>query len=584
MMRERLIYSAASLVVVVTAVILFAVQVEARGYQFTIDHFHSDIVVHDDATITVTETLRITFHRQLHGIYRDIPYQYTDELGRTHRMPISVSGVADQRGHSRPFRVERQGSVVHVRIGDPDRYVSGEQVYVITYEVENALLFFDDHDELYWNVTGTYWEAPIELATASISVESDAISSNHLAACYTGRYGSSESACSYEVSGNVATFESLRPLEGREGLTVAFGWDKGLVAPPSGFDQWLWNYNVYENWVFLLPLIALAVMFWLWRTRGRDPRVGEAVVVRYEPPKYDGKFLTPAQVGTMVDERLDQRDISASIVNLAERGYIRIEEVENKGLISLLDSTDYRLVKLQEPDSELNSFEQALLEYLFQEGGREILISKLSKKFYKHLSDLHRRQFDNLMAMRMFQVRPSHVKGIYLGAGFVVIFGGLILTLVLSPVYFLKAIIALGLSGGVIIAFSGAMPAKTRQGSQVLMEVRGFQEFMNRADRDRLERMGPKETFYRYLPYAIALDVVDHWAEAFEGLFSEPPSWYVSSHRIPRFSAMSFSRSLSGATTSMSHALYSSPRGGSGGSSGGGFSGGGGGGGGGGGW
>jgi uncharacterized membrane protein len=138
-----------------------------------------------------------------------------------------------------------------------------------------------------------------------------------------------------------------------------------------------------------------------------------------------------------------------------------------------------------------------------------------------------------------------------------------------------KGVIAGLLTGTSVLAFAKSMPAKTRAGASAYMDVLGFQEFMNRAEKDRLERMGDKDLFSQFLPYAIALDVADNWAKAFEGIYQEPPNWYVSPGGFRMFSPYAFTHSLNSVTSDLSSAMFSAPRGSSGGGSGGGFGGGG---------
>jgi len=555
----------------------------AYAQDFTINTFHADIVVHKDSSFTVKETIEVQFHRSKHGIFRDIPFKYLDETGDTIRTPIDVISVTDTSGRELDYRITKEGNVIHIRIGDPDRYVSGHQTYAITYGVENAILFFHDHDELYWNVTGHYWWAPIENATAHVSLVGKVISRDIWAACYTGSYGSRESACGYETYENSAEFYARRRLNTKEGFTIAFGWDKGLVSPPSGWKKFLWAINMRENWVFSLPFLSLIAMLWLWNTKGRDPKVRETVTVMYEPPKHGDRPLIPAEAGTIIDEKVDSRDITSSIVGLAVKGYIRIEETKKEGLIR--DSTDYYLAKIKEPDEELNPFEKLLMQHIFTGSLPGRMVSDLKNKFYANLPLLKDTLYGELVRKKYFLRSPDKIRGFYVAAGVVVAVAGFILALVLSSSSAGKSVLAGILSALPVFAFSKAMPAKTRKGALAYTHILGFQEFMERAEKDRLERMGDKDLFSKFLPYAIALDVVDNWARAFEGIYQEMPSWYVSSGGFRTFSPSMFSRSISSATSSMSSAMFSAPRSsgagggfsGGGGSSGGGFGGGGGG-------
>ncbi|MDQ7787661.1 MAG: DUF2207 domain-containing protein [Thermodesulfovibrionales bacterium] len=553
---------------------------------FVINSFHADISIHEDSELTVRETIEVEFQRPRHGIYREIPFQYEDERGGKITTPISVLSVADPSGKDWKYRVTRKGNVLNIRIGDSQSYVERRQTYVISYTVRNAVLFFEDHDELYWNVTGNYWWSPIDLASARVTLAAKNKSQHLWAACYTGAHGSKEAACEYEASHNSGEFSATRGLSSKEGLTIAFGWDKGLVVPPSAWNKFLWALNIRENWVFVLPLFSLIFMGGVWRSRGRDPRVKESVTVMYEPPQYKNVPLTPGEVGALVDEKLDPRDITSTLVGLAVKGFLTIEETKIEGLI--VDSTDYYLKRLKEPDESLSPFEKVLMASLFTSElpvpGR--MISELKNSFYKELDLLKSTLYGELVNKKYFLVSPDKVRKVYLTAGGVLIlFSILVLTwLMQSP----KSVVAGILMGLPILAFARVMPAKTKAGASAYMDILGFQEFMSRAEKDKLQRMGDRELFSKFLPYAIALDVVDNWAKAFEGIYQEPPQWYASQTSMRAFNPYVFSRSISSATSSLASAMYAAPRGsgisGGGGFGGGGFSGGGFGGGGGGSW
>jgi uncharacterized membrane protein len=555
----------------------------AFAQDFTINRFLSDMTIAGDSSVTVEETLDVQFHRSKHGIYREIPFRYVDDFGNTIRTPIDVQSVTDAAGKNWKYRVSRTGNLLYIRIGDPGTYVDGHQTYVITYTVGNAILFFHDHDELYWNVTGNDWKAEIREASASVALAVKDKSRNLWASCYTGVRGSRSSDCSYETSGNTGDFSTKKNLNVGEGLTVAFGWDKGLVSPPSAWEKFLWTIDIRENWVFILPLLSMIIMINLWRTRGRDAKVRESVTVMYEPPKYNDKPLTPGEVGTLIDEKLDPRDITSTLVGLAVKGYVKMEESRTEGLI--FDSSDYYLVKVKEPDEDLSPFEKMLMNRIFAGDLPGRMVSDLKNNFYKELDVLKSTLYGELINMKYFSVSPEKVRKIYQVAGIsVIVLSSFVLTFLVPAG---KGVIAGFLTGLPVLALSRVMPAKTRAGTSAYMDILGFQEFMSRAEKDRLERMGDKDLFSRFLPYAIALDVVDNWAKAFEGIYQEPPQWYTSHAGGMTFNPHIFSRSISSATSSIGSAMYSAPRGSGisgGGSGGGGFSGGGFGGGGGGSW
>lgn len=574
----------ALLVVLLLALILAGFVNSACAQDFTIEDFHSDIHINENGSVGVKETIAVVFTKPRHGIYREIPYRYVNDLGDRIDMPITVKSVKKETGRPWNYKVSKRGNVINIRIGHSHRFVRGRQVYVIEYTVENAILFFEDHDELYWNVTGNYWTAPIDKASATVGLSSNKVSSQLTGSCYTGRYGSNESDCKFWSLDNQISFATTRALRAREGFTVAMGWDKGIVEPPSKWKKFLWATNLRENWVFIIPVFVLVFMFFHWYRKGRDPRVREAVTVMYEPPKVGDKTLTPAQTGVLIDASLDQRDITGSVIGLAANGYLELHELDESGQ-SPSGRKDITLIKLKEPDEQLSRFERTLMANIFPDESKEIKLSDMKNKFYKNLLDLREIMFEELVNKKFFARDPLTVAGKYTAIGIAVLVIGTFLLYVVSALAPWRGIVAGILSGAAILAFAGAMPARTKIGALARMHILGFQEFMNRADKDRLERMG-EHVFYKYLPYAIALDVVDHWVKAFGGLLTQPPNWYVPSAGIAAFSVNEFTRSMTTTASHLGSTMFSAPRGSgsSGGGGGGGFSGGGGGGGGGGSW
>jgi len=567
------------------SLLLLLLPASSRAEYFSITSFRSDIEVRDDASLRITETIDTVFHRQRHGLYRDIPFRYTDELGKESTTPVRVISVRDASGNRWKHKVERSGGFVRVRIGDPDKFVEGRQVYVIEYSVENAVLFFPDHDELYWNITGNDWDVPIGSASAYVAVAAGDRSLELRTRCYTGPRGSREQACTASPFHNGATFVSTRAFVPREGMTVVLGWKKGVVRPPSPWKARAFRLNLSENWVFLAPLLTLVYMLVRWYREGRDPSANDPRVVAYGPPEEDGRPLLPAEIGVLLDERLDPRDITASVVDLAVKGHITIEERVTAGL--LFDKTGYVLVKAKEPGAELPPFERLLMERLFLQHGPEVSVSDLKQEFFRNAEDLKKSAFEGLERMKLFGANPLAVTQKYRTAGIVILFVGVGIAMLASKIGLLEGsppVVASILSGAVVFLFAPYMPVKTVKGVKAMGEILGFEEFLSRTERDRLERMKDANLFEKCLPYAIALGVSERWAKAFEGIEQEPPRWYVSHGGSGEFRPSAFHHSLDSALSSMSEAMQSSPRSGGSGFSGGGGSGGGGGGGGGGSW
>jgi len=504
-----------------------------------------------------------------HGILRDIPVAYGRGRAADYQIRIEDVEVTDEAGVPRPFATQRSGRLLELRIGDPDRTVSGVEEYRIRYRVRRGLLFFEQHDELYWNATGHDVALPIERARATVYLPAGVEPAAVEHACFTGREGSVEQACEATPGVAALAFAAGRSLGPREGLSVVVALPKGVIREPSRSERWFERARDYLSAWAALPVLGLLGLVGLWRSQGRDPAGSAALPVRYEPPE----GLSPAEVGTVLDERVDLVDVSATLLDLAVRGCLRIEEVEGQGFLFLRDR-DWRLVKLGSAEG-LRAHEALLFERLFA-GGDQVLVSSLRNRFYAHLPAI-RDAIDRAVSREdgFFPTSPERVRRRYAGAGIAGLVGGMAALWVNAPT---PAAVSIALTGGLVLLFSRAMPRRTARGRAVYEQILGFQEFVARVDKDRLERMGGRSTerFERVLPFALVLGAADAWAEAFDGLYREPPRWYVGRSAGP-FHPRLFVNELGQSLGSIGSALASAPRGGSGrsGLGGGGFSGGG---------
>jgi uncharacterized membrane protein len=404
------------------------------------------------------------------------------------------------------------------------------------------------------------------------------------ALAYTGLSGSRERDADVQVNENIVQIRMRRALSFHEGLTAVVGWDKGFVHPPSSAAKI--GLFLRSNWPLFLPIGVFAVMFWLWWTRGRDP-ARLSIAVQYEPPDK----LTPGECGTLVDNEAALRDITATLVDLAVKGYLTIEQKDESHLLGLSHSKSYtfHLKKPAAQWTDARPHEQEMLSALFDGGtNTDVKLSDLQNHFYSHLPTIRDRIFDALMADGYYLHRPDTVRQAYIGSGIVigvlmfVLSGFLSNSLGMAP---LPWIVSGILSGGIICIFGWFMPARTIAGARTLEKVLGFEDFLGRVESDRIERIEKTpELFEKYLPYAMALHVEKKWVQAFSNIAMQPPAWYEGPYGSG-FVPYIFVNDLNMMAMQAGTTMVSSPRssGGSG-FGGGGYSGGGFGGGGGGGW
>jgi uncharacterized membrane protein len=540
--------------------------------------FQDDISVSRDGSAVVKERITFAFVGEWHGIHRNIPIQYPGPNGTNYELYLDVRSLTDGDGNALKYE-----SSVHDGERDLKIYIPGAvdtaRTVEITYRVRNGTRFFADHDEFYWNVTGNDWPVPVDHASATVHFPGIAAGSLR-AQAFTGVYGSSQQDATANVVDADVQFETTRRLPMRGGLTIDVYIPKDILHEPGALTRFFWF--VGGNPILFLPLVTLAVMFPLWWLKGRDPDPGMSVAPMYEPPE----GISPAEAGTLLNDSIHPRDITSTIVDLAVRGYIKIEETADKGLVFTHKDYVFHLLKpdAAQNDKELAPHESVMLENVFVDG-EQTRLSSLKNRFYTAVPIIRQDIMAALRTKGIYQLDPESANGYSIVAAIVILIPFAILQYAgwanfLSSVPML--IVCVLLAAIIWWLFARVMTAKTVKGGRVRVAVLGFQEFMNRVDGERLKLM-PPTTFEKFLPYAMALGVEHHWAQAFAGIVQDPPSWYVGpgGYYPGSFNPIFFSSSMNSMASDMHQVFVSAPRasssgsGWSGGGGGGGFSGGG---------
>jgi uncharacterized membrane protein len=603
-------------------VLCVVIAVPAAAREWHISRFATTMTVSRDGTAQVLEHLDVVFDGQYHGIYRDIPIEYPGPNGSNYTLFLKVTGVTDGHGHNLKYDSSVRNGSRHLKIYIPDA-VDATRTVDIRYNLTNAVRWFDGYDELYWNVTGNDWPVPIDSSMAAV-IFPQGTQGNLRAQAYTGTYGSRDQDATVVVGGDMVRVTANDTLAMREGLTVDVYISKGVLTQPSKLTQAMWFLR--SNPIVLLPLWALIVMFFFWWTKGRDPKPDISVAPMYEPPK----DLTPAEVGTLMDDTVHPRDITSTLVDLAVKGYIKIEETESKVLLFSHRDYTFHLLKPPETWSALQPHERVMLNHMFSSGTgvmpalqdlvagarlsqrnvtavasqaaglmesvtpgeatQQVRLSDLKNQFYLAIPTMKSDILAELKSKGMYSVDPDSAH-VYVLAGVVITALPFVIAQVLGLGSMVDApglLIASALIAVVIVfLFARIMPAKSLKGVHTKVEVLGFQEFVNRVDADRLRRM-PPDTFEKFLPFAMALGIENRWAKSFEGIMQNQPTWYVGPTPYVGFNPIFFASSMHAMASDAHQAFVAAPRssstgsgwgggGGGGGFSGGGFGGGGGG-------
>lgn len=520
--------------------------------QLVLESMQVQALVLRSGSVAVQETIRARFEGgPWQGLLRSIPVISRAPGGAAYRLGLQMGAITAADGT--PYRSESslQDGERRLRIFIPGA-AGSTRTAVLHYRVEHAIRYFPDHDEFYWNVTGSDRQVPIEQAGATIVLPRGARGIR--AAAYTGTAGSAGADAAVTISGHTVRVETTRPLQWNEGLTVAVAFDKGIVREPGGAERaWQW---LLANWIVLVPLLTSALMLLLWHRWGRDPQQ-RAIVVRYEPPA----DLAPAEAGALIDDAVDGRDLMATLVDLAIRGYLKIECTSVGGLFAPPRYRFTLLRAMQDWEPQLRPFEQSLLGALFAIGqvGDTVRSEDLENSFYTHVPGLKRQVQQALIARHCFRHWPQTIRRSYwLIAGVVVALGPplapwLELQFGFGP---LVSISSLVLTAAAIAGIGWLMPRRTLQGTRLLEQVRGYEEFIARVDRDRIDRtLLTPEQFEQGLPYAMAFGLSRRWSQAFAAVLTTPPRWYGGT-----FDPDAFGSDLDRFCVSTAQVLQSSPR------------------------
>ncbi|MCK4356388.1 DUF2207 domain-containing protein, partial [Candidatus Bipolaricaulota bacterium] len=414
-----------------------------------ITDFAAQIVLDDEGTLHVEERLDVTFYSPHHGIERWIPVAYKRFTGENITISLKVISATQDEG-SVQYTTRRSGRNILVRIGDPDRTITGTHTYTLSYTVDRALLFRDDYIQLYWNVTGNDWAIPIDKASAMVTLPSTVIPSDVATTSYIGYYGNNtrrKEATVDDLGRFIFTAGLLLP---QEGLTIdmSIPRDQAGIAAPTTWQLALWFLSA--NKYAALPILTLIGMFFLWLKSGKDPRKG-TIAPRFEPPR----GMHPGEAGVLIDDRADLRDISAMVIGLAVKGYLTIKELtdDEEGVADKIKNffgrsapLDYEFIKKKEADADLSEVEKTLFEAIFDSAHPEIrTLSSMENEFYKVLPQIKSDLYAGLIKKGYYPNNPERTRRSFASLGGMVIIAGIALGIGSGSLYMGVAIALCGL-------------------------------------------------------------------------------------------------------------------------------------------
>jgi uncharacterized membrane protein YgcG len=572
---------------VAAAVLAMSARAGASAAPERIKSYDVDITIQRDDSILVEEQIVYDFGAsQRHGIVRDIPVRsrYNSRYDRIESVDVQQVSSPDA---PHQYQVADNGSSVQIKIGDPGQLITGQHTYRIRYLVHDSLTAFADHDELYWNATGAQWDVPIDQVTVRVS----APAAPTRAACYAGPPGSTSKCQRAGIADGAASFAQAG-LPPHEAFTIVVAIPKGAVATPHLVLQERWSLQRAFTATpatlgasgGLLALLAAGGLVLVRRRQAAmsassgggaaQPPAGPASASRepaMQPVPPEG--VPPGLAGALADRGVvRRRHVTATIVDLAARGYLRIEDAPRG---KRHPQPDWRLVRLGKAGGLLEH-EQIVLDGLFKNAKprrdeTSVLLSK-SGGADAVLEQARDAMYREMTARGWYTARPDRVRrhwGIISVAVFCISLGAEIAAIIVTDLALVP--LPLVLAALVLIAMVRKMPVRTAAGNDLASQARGFRSYLQTTAVQQACSAGQPGLLYDYMPYAIAFGCTGQWDTMSAALPEDAgPAWYQS-HLGPSALTTSFIPAIHHFAAA---ATSSGPAGGSGSAGGSGFSGG----------
>lgn len=576
---------------------------EYRTREYVIDAYHIDIVVNEDNTFDITENITAYYNVAKHGIYRTIPMrnEITRLDGTTSK---NIAKLTDLKVSDK-YKLKKEKGNYKIQIGSQYITLTESNDYEISYKYNLGKDPIEDADELYFNIIGTEWDTVIGNITFKITMPKEFDESKlGFASGYTGAVENEN--IYYEVNGNVITGGYEGILGANQALTVR------LELPEEYFTGESKNINIFEYLAFGIPLGLLIISLLLWLLYGNDKKTID--VVQYYPPEN----INSLEAAFIYKGKVDSKDVVSLLVYLANKGYIKINEVDKSD--SLFSAGSFKVTKLK-GYYENDEHEKEFLNSMFTGNNTEVYSSVLPRKIGSTINKILKsanskkvkenifeksslkmasllKAFCIIIAILMlgipsidsgdyynvfiyifliavylpfysilFSSKSPLITRIFLGAFIIphsiLMIGGMgSFTIFSSNVIYVYSVIVSIICIILILLLSKIMPKRNEYGKEMLSKINGFRTFLETVEKDKLEMlvMENPEYFYNILPYTYVLGISDKWIEKFESIAMVDPSWYEGT---TSFNVNNFNSFVNNTTKNARTVVYTTSSGGS---------------------
>ncbi len=473
-----------------------------RAEYYNISLYEMQVTITPEGYADIVETITVQFDQARHGIIRSIPFR--NMVNNT----VVDFLIEDVKVDGYKFSTSKdENHNLNIRIGDADTYVEGTQVYKIRYRVFNPIFFFDDHSEFQWNLLGNEWDVQIGSFNFQIDLPEKAFITENDVVWGTGQRDDRGTDAKVTVFPKQVKGHTIRVFEPGEGMAIALRFKKDVFVPVSNWAMFKKKHGLLLAPIFFLMAGIVAKVF------SRNKR--QTIMVEYYPPA----GISPAIAGGFVDNSVDNNDVLCLIPHLANMGYLKLETKEG----GFMQKDNVTFTKLKSPGSELFNFERDFLNGLFASGD-VVQLKHLRDKFYITMASVKATVKSWITSQGWYEADQKTMGCVIALMGVAAIaWGAFALFGRQNPDG-----IALGITGFILLFLASRFHKRSPLGNETYRKFQGFREFVSKAERPVIERLMKEDPNYydKTLAFALAFGYLKSWNKKFDGLLTQPPSWY----------------------------------------------------------
>jgi len=493
---------------------------------------HQNLTLAANGQLAVAESVTVDFGKAgPASFYRRIATLYK-RSGRLCSLAIYVKSISDGSGQKLAYTTKNMQGYENIVIGSGKKPLTGLHVFKLNYDVIDSVNFVSGKPELFYSVLGREWSWPIDKVAVSLTLAANQTEFAGRTVGYVGNFGSRRRAHS-RVSPGLLSVGTEKLLPGQD-LIVVLPLPPGSVTA-SGWPDVLSEIYQTSQMAVLLPAGTLVALIVMWLLIGSDQHFGKVPDFHLGAPWQPPRELTPAEVGTMVDESCDDKDIVATIFDLASRGYLTIREVTYHGLIGY-GSKDYEFSQPPQPvKGDLKEHEQLILNAIFT-GRNKSYLSDMHGYLFDYMPILRKEILTGLAQDKFFARNPQSDRDYFVSTASCVLALGASLyaySVFGADTYKITSYGVI-ISGLFIFFAAGVMPKRTRKGVAAIDQCHLFEHFILHADDRDIEAAFNQDptVFYSLLPYTVVLGMAEYWAERFKHLVKDYPLWYFTIEQV----------------------------------------------------